>query len=130
MTGTEEVSGTCSIDSVLNDVKDFCGVMKDDHSFDPTICGCIDTAMSFLYQLGVIPQGWLKPVQNDSLTWSEFFSDQVELSMAKSYVKAKVRLSFDPPASATILNALQQQVDEFEWRSQFASEYPVAKDPE
>lgn len=113
-----------NIESVLNDVKDFCGIRQEDTDFDTTICGCIDTVMSTLCQLGVVKIGNLKPVQNDSLTWSEFIDDPVQLAMAKQYVKIKVRLMFDPPASGTIKAAYESQADEFEFRAQFAAEYP------
>lgn len=118
------------LESVLTDVKDFCGVNQEDTDFDSTICGCIDTVMATLCQLGVVPRDKLQSVRNDSLKWTDFFSDPVELSMAKSYVRAKVRLMFDPPASSTILNAFKEQCAEYEWRAQFAVEYPVSNNPE
>lgn len=123
----EEVQETMTdrnIESVLNDVKQYCGVEKEDSSFDADICGAIDTAMSILCQLGVVKLENLKPIQNESLTWSNFLTDPIQLAMAKQYVKIKVRLMFDPPASGTIRSALEEQANEYEFRAQFAAEYP------
>lgn len=112
-----------STDSVLIDVKRYCGIGEEDPSFDMDICTNIDVAMSILVQVGVIASKNLQPVQNDSVTWIQLIPDQQRLSTAKAYVKLKVRLLFDPPSSATVLNSLQASCDEFLWRAQFAAEY-------
>ena len=36
--------------------------------------------------------------------------------MVKSYVYLKVRLLFDPPASSAVIDAIKQQIAEYEWR--------------
>lgn len=113
-----------NIESVLNDVKEYCGLQQDYVDFDSVICGAIDTAMSTLCQLGVVKLENLKPVQNDTLTWSDFITDPLQLAMAKQYVKIKARLMFDPPSSGSIKAALEEQATEYEFRAQFAAEYP------
>lgn len=128
--GTERSIVDRNIESVLNDVKQYCGIQQEQTDFDADICAAIDTTMSILYELGVVQYEKLRPVKNDSLMWTDFFDDPIRLSMAKSYIRAKVRLMFDPPASSTILNALQEQCSEFEWRAQIAAEYPPITKPE
>ena len=37
------------------------------------------------------------------------------LNMCKTYVELKVRLYFDPPTLGTVLDKMQDQVNELEW---------------
>lgn len=115
--------------SILDDVKSHLNGLDPTYKeFDGIICGCIDTAMSILAQLGVIKLEDLKPVSDDSLKWEDLIKDSLQLSMAKQYVRDKVRLMFDPPTSGTLHAALERRVEEFEWRAQIAAEYPLTKE--
>ena len=44
--------------------------------------------------------------------------------MIKPYVSTKVKTMFDPPTSSFVLDAMQKQIAEYEWRLNVAVETP------
>lgn len=85
-----------------------------DGVFDPDLIMHINSTFSILHQLGVGPaEGFA--IHDDSSVWSDFVTD-TRLEMVKSYITAKCKLIFDPPASATVMDAYKSYIDEFEWR--------------
>lgn len=119
-----EAITTTTNDSILVDVKDSLGGVAEDYTeFDSEICGAINTALSILCQVGVIRPADLRPVQNDSVKWQDLIPEDMRLTMAKQYVKDKVKLIFDPPTSGTLHGALERRCDEELWRAQMAAEF-------
>lgn len=106
--------------SILNDVKRYCNLMEDFTSFDQDIIDMINGVLGILIQLGIVsPSAPL--VQDDSLPWAAWIPDEARFGMVKMYVKAKVKLIFDPPTGSH-LDALQQLIDECEWRGFFEAD--------
>lgn len=111
------------IDSILNSVKDGIGVEESETAFDPQIIMHINSMFTTLYQLGIGPGTPFK-ISDASATWDQFITrDDIEL--VKSYLKIKVGLLFDPPATATMYNALVEQAKELEWRLTVVSDEEV-----
>jgi len=102
-------------DSILDSIKKTLGIDSDYDAFDLDVVMHINTAFATLRQLGVGPTTGFAISDNTSL-WSDFSPDMVTLASVKSYVFAKVRIVFDPPATSFALNALQDLVKELEWR--------------
>lgn len=103
------------MDSILLWVEKSIGIAEGDRHFDPDIIAHINSAFKVLKQLGVGPTKGFA-IMDETAVWSDFIEDPVELAGVMSYMYAKVKLIFDPPLSATHKEALEETVNEFEWR--------------
>lgn len=103
------------INSILNTIKKKIGVSEDDTCFDEAILTEINTAGSFLSQLGVTSFDSFT-VCDSSNTWDECISDRVKLADIKTYIYIYVKLNFDPPTNAFLVQLLKDQMKECEWR--------------
>ena len=101
-------------DSILNKVKSYLGVAVEDTAFDPDILMAINAAIAVLIQFGV-DFGGPFVIENSTQTWPESVSDW-PVALLQEYVNMKVRTLFDPPTNTYVANALEKQLDEFEWR--------------
>ena len=104
------------MDSILNSIKESIGLSADYTPFDADIIMAINTAFFTLWQLGV-GNDPSKPFKIDDATavWSDFIEDG-KVEMCRSYVKLRTRVLFDPPANSFLLDAINGQIKEFEWR--------------
>ena len=64
---------------------------------------------------GVGPEEGFR-IEDASKTWSEFLYDDPRLEFAKTFIYLKVRLAFDPPLSSAVMEAINRQISELEWR--------------
>jgi hypothetical protein len=101
--------------SILQSTKKVLGIEASYTAFDPDILMHINSAFSTLDQLGVGPEGGFE-IFDESATWSDFIGDDPRLNSVKTYVYLKVRLAFDPPGTSYLINALEKQATELEWR--------------
>lgn len=103
------------MESILISVKEMLGISSDDEHFDKTIIMHINAVFMTLNQLGVGPD---KPVFiTDKMdSWEEALGGTDDIEAVKTYVYLKVRLLFDPPASSFVLDAMNKQATELEWR--------------
>ena len=109
------------MDSILTSIKKLLGIEKDYKHFDQDIIMHINSVFMILTQLGVGPsEGFF--IEDDTATWDEFIEDITKYEMVKSYVHLKVKLLFDPPASSTVMEAMNRMINEFEWRLNAAAE--------
>lgn len=106
--------------SILITIRKMIGGDTESMDFDLDLIVCINSAISTLYQLGIKT---VNPNTKDSFevtgeeeTWSDFLGDYKYLNMIKTYVYQKVRLIFDPPQNSFLVNAIQDQLKEIEWR--------------
>ena len=103
------------MDSILTSVKKMLGIAEDCRDFDADIIMHINTVFMILNQLGVGPSTYFT-IEDDIPTWSDFIPDGQNLEMVKSYMYMKVRLLFDPSASSTVMQSMNQAISEMEWR--------------
>ncbi len=101
------------MDSILDSVKKSLGIMPEYTHFDQDIILCINTALMILNQLGV---GNELIIEDSSATWNDFLSDNTRFEMVKTYVYLRTRMTFDPPSSSVMMDALKEQIKEYEWR--------------
>ena len=102
------------MDKILASIKKQLGV-NDSDQFDSQIIMVINAAMSALTQIGIGPaEGFL--LTDEDANWSEFIGEGPSFISAQSYIYCKSKILFDPPANQTLLNMLQKQTDELEWR--------------
>lgn len=99
---------------ILYTIKKMLGVPMTDSPFDMEIIVGINSAIMVLNQLGIGPQGFV--VTGVTETWSDLLEDFSDLEAVKSYIYIRTRLVFDPPTNSFLVNALQDQMKEYEWR--------------
>lgn len=110
------------MDSILNSVKKKLGIQEDYTHFDEDIIMDINSTFMILNQLGVGPDEPFVVTDEDDL-WEDFI-DGTNLEAVKSYTYMKVRLMFDPPTSGFLVDSLNKQIAEFEWRLNVQAETP------
>ena len=103
------------MESILTSIKKLLGVQKEHNHFDPEIIVHINSVIMGLTQMGVGPAEGFS-IKDDVATWDEFIPDNNQFEAVKTYIYLKVRLVFDPPASATIIEAMNRSISELEWR--------------
>lgn len=102
-------------ESILVSVKKLLGIAPEYEVFDTDIILHINSALSVLTQLGIGPsKGYMIRDAND--LWSDFVKDDPRLELLKVYVYLRVRLIFDPPSSSSVIEAINNQIKEYEWR--------------
>lgn len=108
-------------DSILNTTKKTLGIPVDDSAFDLDILLHINSALSVLNQLGVGPSDSFLVVDKDT-EWSSLTDDVILLSMAKPFVALKVRVTFDPPGTSFLIDAIEKSIAELTWRIQIQAD--------
>lgn len=101
--------------SILISTKKILGLTSDYTAFDLDILTHINTAFSVLSQIGVGPTNGFY-VEDSSDLWTQFIPNSSILSMVKTYVFLKVKMLFDPPPTSFAINAMNEQIKEYEWR--------------
>jgi hypothetical protein len=117
--------------SILNSTKKILNIDPAYTQFDQDILTHINAVFSVLQQLGVGPVGGFF-VTDNSATWDQFLAtadEQVQLNLVKSYVFLKVRMLFDPPTTSFLLESMNKQIGEFEWRLNVMREETGWTDP-
>lgn len=109
------------MESILTSIKKLLGISEDDTSFDPDIIMHINSVFMVLRQLGVgPPEGFA--IEGEDAVWADYMSDNELIKSVKTYMYMKVRLIFDPPTSAAMIDSMNRLIDEFEWRLNVAAE--------
>lgn len=105
------------MESILTSIKKMLGIDEDYTHFDANIIMHINSVLVILTQLGVGPEtGFV--IEDDTSTWADFIPEvsAAELHAVKSYIYMKVKLMFDPPLGSAIIDSMNRQIAEFEWR--------------
>ena len=104
------------MESILTSVKKVIGLDENYTAFDTDIIIAINTALFTLWQLRVgINKASPYKITGKTETWNDFIEDG-KIEMCKSYVVLRVRLLFDPPTSGFLVDAIKEQIREFEFR--------------
>lgn len=104
------------IESILTSIKKLLGIDESYKHFDPDLIIHINSVFSILTQMGVGPANGFS-ITGDGEKWSDFIPDKSNnFSLVKSYVHLKVKLLFDPPLSSAVIESINRQISEFEWR--------------
>lgn len=110
------------MDSILNSVKKMLGIEADYDHFDPDILMAINSAFTVLCQLGVGPDKEFS-ISGPETKWDDFFAlCDKPINLVKSYIYLKTKLLFDPPTTGVLHEAMERQIQEFEWRLNVADE--------
>lgn len=102
-------------ESILTSIKKLLGIGADYTAFDTDIIIFINSALATLTQIGVGPSsGYM--INDATPTWGNFLLNEIELNPAQAYVFIRVKLLFDPPTNAALIEAFEAQKLEAEWR--------------
>lgn len=106
-------------ESILQSIRKMIGGMAipegETGPFDLDLIFHINSVLQILNQLGVGKEDF--QIVDDEQVWSQFLGRKFKnLNMVKSYVALRVRMLFDPPSSATLLQAMKENAAELEWR--------------
>ena len=102
-------------DSILMTIRKLvCGNPYADH-FDTDLLVHINACFSILNQLGVGPENGFV-VTDETQSWSSYIADNYILNVVKTYVTLKVKKIFDPPLTSSVLEAMDKEISQLEWR--------------
>lgn len=102
-------------ESILLSTKKILGLDATYTAFDLDVITHINSVFSTLTQLGLgPPNGFM--IEDEGSEWAEFIGSDFNLSAVKTYVYLRVRLLFDPPTTSYHITALNEQIQELEWR--------------
>ena len=110
-------------ESILQSIKKLLGIAPEYEVFDTDIVMHINSVFFILQQLGVGPKTGFK-IEGGTETWSDFLPDSPNLESVKSYVYLRVRLLFDPPLNSSVIESINCQISEYEWRLNAQAEFP------
>lgn len=105
------------MDSILTSIKRLLGLGAEYTNFDDELVMHINSVLFTLAQIGVGPSTGFSIVDATE-TWDDYLGLDLppELEAIKMYIYFKVRLSFDPPSSTFLLESIQRQISELEFR--------------
>ena len=110
------------MESILTDTKKMLGIPSDYKHFDTDITIHINSALMTLNQLGVGPTKTAS-ISSDMDTWTNVLGDISDIEAVKTYIYLKVKMLFDPPTSSFVMDAMNRQATELEWRLNTQTEY-------
>ena len=114
--------------SILTSTKKILGIAEDYTVFDLDIITHINSAFSTLTQLGIGPAAGFM-IDDAEAVWADFIADDFQYNSVKSYVFLKVRQLFDPPQTSYLIDAVDKQIQELEWRLNSHREETAWVDP-
>lgn len=100
---------------ILLCIKQMLGLNECYYPFDQEIVAQINTVFLALNQLGVGCRNFQITLDRNE-TWEDFLGDAENMTAVKTYVWAKVKMAFDPPASSVLMDSLKRTADELEFR--------------
>ena len=105
------------MESILTSIKKMLGIDEEYTHFDADIIMHINSVLMTLTQLGVGPSEGFA-IEDDTSTWIDFIPQitTAQLHAVKSYIYMKVKLMFDPPLSSSVIESMNRQIAELEWR--------------
>ena len=116
-------------ESILTSTKQNLGIGASDTSFDADILLFINGVLSTLNQLGIGPEDGFTVV-NSADTWASIIGTDPKKNSVKTYVYLCVRMLFDPPQTSYLVEALDKQKRELEWRLNALREDTEWTDPD
>ena len=112
------------MESILTSIKKLLGIPEEHEHFDPDLIMHINSVFMILAQMGVGPSEGFR-IEDELATWEDFLPENSNMDSVKSYIHLKVKLLFDPPASSTVMEAMNRMIKEFEWRLYTEAQTPT-----
>lgn len=109
------LSNNIGSESILDSIKKLIGIEDTETYFDSDIVTGVNSAFSSLNQIGIGPDDGFS-ISDNTKVWNDYLTDVRTLELVKSYVHLKTKLLFDPPSSSSIVDIINKEISEFEWR--------------
>lgn len=109
------------MESILTSIKKLIGITEEYTQFDVDIMIHINSAFGILRQLGVGPTDGFR-ISGKEDTWDQFLQDEKKLELVKTYVYLKVKILFDPPLSSAVMDCVNREISQCEWRLMVTAE--------
>jgi len=101
--------------SILDDIKKLLGIPSDYDAFNTDLVMHINTVFQNLYEMGFGDTAF--SIDDSSSTWNQFFGyTGLSINSARTYVYLKVKQLFDPPQTSALIEAMNSNIQELEWR--------------
>ena len=113
--------------SILKSVKLNLGLSPDYTPFDHDIVIFINSALSAMEQLGIGPVGGYF-IEDETNAWDELLIPNNQLHLLKTILYLRVRMLFDPPETSFHIQAMNEQIAQFEWRISVMREEALAQE--
>ncbi len=101
--------------SILESIKKMLGISPHDDGFDQEVKDLINAEFLTLHQLNVGPEAGFS-ISGPEDTWNSFTNNLHLQDAVRQFVFLRVRLIFDPPASSTVAEAINNRISELEFR--------------
>lgn len=111
-------------ESILTTIKKMLGIEEEYEHFDVDIIVHINSALGVLNQIGVGPSITFS-IEDKTALWVDLLADATDLEMVKTFIYLRVRMIFDPPATAALMDAFTRNLAEMEWRLSTTVHPPV-----
>lgn len=102
------------MNSILTSIKKLLGIDESYEHFDQDIIMHINSIFFTLKQLGIGPEVGFA-ISDKSALWKDFIEEN-KMESVRTYMFLKVRLLFDPPMSSAVMECINQNAKEIEWR--------------
>ena len=112
------------MESILTSIKKLLGMTEDYTAYDDQIIIHVNSVFMILTQLGIGPEDGFM-IKDKEAVWNDFVSDETKLELVKSYIYLKVKLLFDPPSNSSVIESINRQINEFEWRLNVKAELNI-----
>ena len=110
------------MNSILLTIRSMLGLESNYDGWDLQLINIINSIFLSLHQLGVGPTIVFSITGLDN-TWDEFVGVALNLEAVKTYIYLKTRIIFDPPTHSYLIDAINKQIEELEWRLREQTEY-------
>lgn len=111
-----DLMSTCPFDqSIFVTIKRMLGLNMDETEFDTDILIHLNSAIGVLNDLGVGPKDGFV-VTGEAETWADLLGDDSRFEIVKSFLYLKTKIVFDPHTSSILMQAMEKQISEYEWR--------------
>lgn len=104
-----------SIESILTSIKKMLGITEEYNHFDADLIMHINSVFMILNQIGVGTSHGFSIKGKDEM-WTDFIPENSQLELVKSYMYLRVKLLFDPPLGSAVIDVMNRQINEYEWR--------------
>jgi len=107
------------MNAILSSTKELLGIPSEVTDFDTQLVVYINMALLTLDQIGIGSTDEAYQITLIDGDLEEFLPVNPDIyGLVQMYIYTKVRLQFDPPTSAFVLDALKGTIAEYEWRLQ------------
>lgn len=99
--------------SILDDVKKLLSIDPSYTAFDLDVMMHINTVFTGLSALGIGPAGGFM-ITDNTATWDSYIGTDLDLNSVKTYIVMRVRMIFDPPVIAAVIEAYKAEIEKLE----------------